>query len=286
MVKEAMFKLLLLFSLCLLTSCTTTDKDDQIVPELEQPESHDIIQQVQTNIRDINNFTLTSESKQTVSKGDLNQEIISRNSHTLYNISPVTYHQKIVTNTSQSQSSRTETSSGEQYVTEDGAYLLKNSTDIWMEIPLELTQEVIDFQNPHLDPNSYLELMEENKEMIEIEETEEYYILGIEGEGPELRDMVMQLYHISNLANEQQSIEIMNHMDITSIQYDLYINKGTYLLDRAEITIDLITMFEGDSVSIDMNVDTNIIDYNDTEVIQIPTDIINNAEEYRLELNE
>ncbi|MCM2674453.1 DUF6612 family protein [Alkalicoccobacillus plakortidis] len=285
MVKEVLKKLLLLVSLCLLTSCVANEEGNQSITDQEkEPTINEIIQKSKASLSEVNNFTLSSDNTQVISRGEERRETITSYGLTYYNESPFAYHQKLETSVSNSHSSRTENTEAEQYVKEDMAFLLNNSSNIWMEVPLELTEDLLSFQNPQFEVNRYLDLMEEYKENIELERTDNYHILSLEGRGLEVREAVMQLYRISNLANEQQSVDIVNQMEIEAIDYDLYINKDTYLQDKVEISIQLNTTFEGEPVDVEINIQTDITDYNDTETIIIPDHIINDSEEYKMEL--
>ncbi|TSB47035.1 DUF6612 family protein [Alkalicoccobacillus porphyridii] len=284
--KETLTRLFLLLSLCLLISCDSNHTDPQTsIPEQDQtPTINEIIQRSEAQIKDADTFTLQLNMTQTISEGNFSEETVKSNTRTYYNVSPLAYHQTVDTETNTSKSSDSIQTRGEQYVTEDGAFMLSHSSDEWMEVPLELTQDVIAFQNVQLEPIRYLEIIKEHAEDIQLIEEDTHYKLEIDGEGPKLRDLVMQLYHISNLANEQQSFEIVNQMNIELIDYDIYINKETYLLDRVSSEIDLLTNYEGEQVQINLNLETEMMDYNSTDTIEIPEEIIHNAKEYKINI--
>lgn len=286
--KETLLRLFLLLSLCLLISCEAPNMDsDTSIPEPDNPPTtKQILQQSKAQLNQANTFTLQLDMSQTISEGDTNQESITSQIHTYYNVDPLAYHQTVRTESIKSNSSENLQIAGEQYVTEEGAYMLNHTNDKWMEVPLELTQDVIDFHNVQLEPLRYLDILHDHEGEIQLEEQEVHYKLEVDGEGTNDRELVMQLYNISNLADEQQLTNIVNHMNIESIDYDLFINKETLLLDKVFCNIELNTTDNGDQVAINLTLETLVKDYNETKEIKIPDEIINNAEGYKINLTD
>ncbi|MGN7311345.1 DUF6612 family protein [Alkalicoccobacillus gibsonii] len=286
MIKEAISTCVILLCMCILLSCVNKDYPTEEVKETNRFIAEELIQQIKEELNELQSVSIESAHIQAIKKGDNNEDTTIQNRFTQYNDSPFVMYQQFETTHSSANASEKLTQVA-QYVTKELAYVYNQQSDVWMEVPVELREDLNLHHDPKAELQQYLSIAEEYSHLIkveEFEETDKEYELKVEGAGMEVRSAVVQSLELSSLINEQQSSDLVNHMEIKELEFIVSVEKKTNMINRMDINIQLAMQHNGDQVDMYLETYLNVQDFNKTELNGIPDDIIENAEEYKMEL--
>lgn len=286
MIKEAISTCVILLCMCILLSCVNKDYPTEEVKETNRFIAEELIQQIKEELNELQSVSIESAHIQAIQKGDNKEDTTIQNRFTQYNDSPFVMYQQFET-TQPSTNASEELTQVAQYVTNELAYVYNQQSDIWMEVPVELREDLNLQDDPKTELQQYLSILEEYShvmKMEEFEEMDEEFELRFEGAGLDMRSAVIQSLELSSLMNEQQSSDLVNHMEIKELEFIVSVEKKTNMINRMDINIQLAMQHNGDQVDMHLETYLNVQDFNKTELNGIPDDIIENAEEYKMEL--
>ncbi|WP_017726266.1 DUF6612 family protein [Halalkalibacterium ligniniphilum] len=176
----------------------------------------------------------------------------------------------------------------EQYITQEGAYMYDTMQGTWIKYPDDFTQELLALQEMQLGPQDQIELIRNYVDNISVTEEGEHYVLTFTGEGNEVQKLAMQ---ISGMFGDDVSLgmgmeEIISMMDIKQLDYALYINKDTFYQERIDTTMDMEMTHEGETMTTKVTSSGTMTNFNEVETIEVPTDIVESAEELSFDMSE
>ncbi|WYP28389.1 DUF6612 family protein [Alkalihalobacillus sp. FSL W8-0930] len=281
--KEAISTCIMIMCMCILLSCVNKDYPTEEVKETNQFTVEDVIQELEEELNGLQSISIEATHNQIIKKGDNQEDKIIQNRLAQYNDSPFVMYQQIDTTHSSANNGDKQTQVA-QYITDDLAYVFNYQSEVWMNVPIELREDLHLHQDPKAELQQYLTIADEYSQNMTLKESEDEYELWFKGEGMEARSAVIQSLELSSLINEQQSNDLVNHMEIKDLQFIVSVVKETNSINQLDVNIQLAMKHNGERIDMELETTLTVHDFNKTELDGIPDDITEGAEEYKMEL--
>lgn len=281
--KEAKSICIVLLCICFLLSCVNKDYPTEEVQETNQFKIDNLLQEIKVELNDLESISIESDTVQAIQKDDNEEDTIIQNRFTQYNDSPYVMYQQIETTQTSANSDDKQTQLA-QYITNDLAYVFNHQSGVWMNVPIELREDLQFHKDPKEELQQYLITANEYSQDMTMQESEHEYEIYLKGEGMEARSAVIQSLELSSLLNEQQSNDLVNHMEIRDLQFIVNVDKETSMINWLDINVQLAMKHNGELINMNLETSLSVHDFNKTELDGIPEEIIDNAEEYKMEL--
>ncbi|MBM7633193.1 DUF6612 family protein [Geomicrobium sediminis] len=177
----------------------------------------------------------------------------------------------------------------EQYMDEDGIlYMFEPMIDEWMKMDL-LGDDLMSIEDLEMSPQEQLEILEQFTENITLSDEGDQYALSVEGSGDDLIEFSKEI--VATQQNDEMMAEQMeqlfNEMTINTFDYVMYINKDTYYQEGIEMNFEMEMTEEGETISINQQMNGTFSDFDGIDTIDIPEEAIENAvdiEEFQAEM--
>lgn len=175
--------------------------------------------------------------------------------------------------------------SSEMYFTNDGFYMLEPITNSWLKYTGDFAESLLEMQNTQINPEEQLNLLKKFAKNITAEEDESHYILNFQADGESLKEFIAEM---SGLINEEmlsfESLEdVLDNMTISTFNYKIYIDKGTYYQTKMDIDMDISFTMEDETLSIKQTATSTISNFDNVGEITIPQEILDSAEEVSMD---
>ncbi|WP_100374029.1 DUF6612 family protein [Bacillus sp. FJAT-45037] len=174
----------------------------------------------------------------------------------------------------------------EMYFTEEGVFMYDGMEDFWFSYPEEFQEEFIAIQDMQMNPEEQLELLQSYADNLTLTEEGNHYIITIEGSGQSFDQMADQLHMMFGDAFAEGFSELTAFMDISRMDYAIHINKETFFQEEIDMFMEFSMETEGESISMVQNTTGTFSHFNDIDSITVPTEAIETAEEFSLDLGE
>ncbi|HEY4601685.1 MAG TPA: DUF6612 family protein [Cerasibacillus sp.] len=166
----------------------------------------------------------------------------------------------------------------ESYVTEDAMYMYESMSDTWMKMDSVLSEEML---NQQQDPAEQLKLLEEFAKDFTFEKDDNAFVLKLEADGEKLKDNMDELIKQYMPQEIMQALgeETFKDMDISKLNYEIFIDKKTYHLNKLNVDMDMKIKADGEEMNISQKVNAEYKNINGVDPIKVPQDVIDNAQE-------
>ncbi|MEY8752144.1 DUF6612 family protein [Alkalicoccobacillus gibsonii] len=167
----------------------------------------------------------------------------------------------------------------EQYFVDGEIYTYDPSQDMWIKMSGDLIG-MNDIEDLEMSPDEQLETLMNFADDITVEDEGDRYALTIDGSGDELKEIAKELANAEADATMQADMDqIFEGMNITKLDYVLYINKETYYQEEMSMNLDMEMDAEGDTVTISQVSSGTFGKFNEIDEITVPSEAIDNAVE-------
>lgn len=167
----------------------------------------------------------------------------------------------------------------ELYLVDDVIYMNDAVSGEWLK--MDTSAFPVDQLEPQ-SPVEQLEIMQRFTNNMEMEETEDQYVLKITGDGDELMDFtreIMEEYMDEELMNqlEQEEIDIFENMSIQNVYYELFIDKESFETTALNLDMEMSIEAEGESLDIVQSVTSEYTGINSVDSIEVPQEVKDEA---------
>ena len=164
--------------------------------------------------------------------------------------------------------------------TEDGMYFYESSMDAWLKMPEESIDDLQGLADQQTtDPTHQLGELAAFQEDFELEETADEYILTLDATGDEFKTLLDRQLEKTLGQMEIEAQMVMENMVIHAADYEIFIDKGSNLVNRMNIGMNLDIEIQGEEMNIESDIQAEYSDYNEIEQITVPAEVIEQAEE-------
>lgn len=169
----------------------------------------------------------------------------------------------------------------EMYMTPEGIYTHDSSmAGSWIKMPDSELEQIQAMMNQQAaDPAAQLKQLEPFQDDFTFEETEEAYILSLDASGEEFQQLLDR--EMENLADQlgAEETEALGEVEVGSVQYEIYIDKKTYITESLDMTMNLSMTMEGETVDMTQEVESVFTQFDEIEEISVPQDVIDQAQQ-------
>ena len=221
---------------------------------------------------DIDSFVMDMEMEQEIIEGD-NEPIPTQSTiHSKVVQEPIGLEQK-VNMTIDGQTIETE-----QYFTEEGFYMYDPGQDMWMKYSEGHEDLMAQLQaDSGLNQTQTLSELQSFIEDFTFEQNNEEFILTLDADDEKFNSLVQQ--ELSSGAVEMNEVK---DLEINGIEYEIFVDKKTYLPSQMNIIMNLNMTSEGQKVTLKQDIDTTYSNYNSLDAISVPKEALENAVELEM----
>ena len=269
-----------ILSLVLLVACSETAEP---VSEQENKQANknsdkseltikEVYEKMMDASEDIDSFVMDMEMEQEIIEGD-NEPVPTQSTiHSKVVQEPIGLEQK-VNMTIDGQTIETE-----QYFTEEGFYMYDPGQDMWMKYSEGHEDLMAQLQaDSGLNQTQTLSELQSFIEDFTFEQNNEEFILTLDADDEKFNSLVQQ--ELSSGAVEMNEVK---DLEINGIEYEIFVDKKTYLPSQMNIIMNINMTSEGQKVTLKQEIDTTYSDYNSLDAISIPKEALENAVELEM----
>ncbi|MFD2706636.1 DUF6612 family protein [Salibacterium lacus] len=256
------------------TEETDTDSETSEAEE-EELSVEEIITKSTDAMNDVNGYHMEGKMEQTITAGEeempMDLELSADISEDPYKI-----HQDINAPNPMGAGSM----SMEQYLDEEGTlYMYMAEEDQWLKAGEDFTGIDQLTQTTGVSTEEQLELIKQSTENISVEEEEDRYVLSVDGSGDDLLEIGKEFATMGTNTEAQagEVEQMMEAMNIETLNYVVSINKDTFFTEDMDIDIDMEVEEGGETMSFSQSASFTLSQFNDIDDIEVPQEAVDNA---------
>ncbi|MGM0898864.1 MAG: DUF6612 family protein [Bacillota bacterium] len=193
---------------------------------------------------------------------------------------PLAFHQAGETSIVSDDIDNTDPMLTEMYMTEEGLYMHETSVDMWLKMPEEMHDNMKSIAGQQsADPARQLDELGDFEEDFVLEETDEAYILTLDASGEEFQELTDEQLEKTLGQMEIEAPLSPEDLEVHAVNYVITLDKETYLADRMEVDMELDVDVRGEMMAIESQMQVDYSDYNAIEPIEIPPEVLEQAQE-------
>ncbi len=242
--------------------------------QAEELNTGDILQQSNETMAELDSYSATTEISQEITNAAGKGETMTNSSTSEQDITMDPFALYQTTNTVDPVSG--EEVSTEMYWTEDG-YYVEMPDGSWTMMPADMMGSMEEMTT---SPGMHMEASEAFAEEMDIEETENSYVLTYEGSGEEIEEAaskMMQSDMGSGMANEEMLEETWSMIDIKDVSMSLTLDKETHYMTASTINLDASYDMEEITTDMKLTADSTYSNFNSVSDITVPEEVMDNA---------
>ncbi|WP_444684102.1 DUF6612 family protein [Alkalicoccus luteus] len=161
---------------------------------------------------------------------------------------------------------------------EDGFYMEDPMTGEWMKLPDDSMNDMLSMAEAQTSPEQQLEQLRDYVSDVDMEETDDEYVIHFSGEEIDAEEL-LESTGGAGIDGFDEMMMMMENIDFEDFAYTVHIDKETYYQTRGVIDITMSMEMMGETAVMQQSMDMNMYDFNEVEPIEIPQDVLDNAEE-------
>lgn|SRR5690606_4249451 len=159
----------------------------------------------------------------------------------------------------------------DSYFTEDGFFVKEPSAGVWMKLPAEMMDQVLQGVNQEsLDPSAQLAQLVDYSENFAVEEKDGNYIFTLNAKGEEFNSL------LAEQLGDQAAM--LGGFEVNAAEYVIVVEKSSNKLISMDVFTDMKIQAEGQNLAIVSTVTTDYSNHNGIEAIELPEEALNAQE--------
>lgn len=159
----------------------------------------------------------------------------------------------------------------DSYFTEDGFFVKEPSAGVWMKLPAEMMDQVLQGVNQEsLDPSAQLAQLVDYSESFAVEEKDGNYIFTLNAKGEEFNSL------LAEQLGDQAAM--LGGFEVNAAEYVIVVEKSSNKLISMDVFTDMKIQAEGQNLAIVSTVTTDYSNHNGIEAIELPEEALNAQE--------
>ncbi|WP_454193366.1 DUF6612 family protein [Paenibacillus sp. Marseille-Q7038] len=257
----------------------TSGNNENIKNEDQQtPTAEELLTRITEASKGIKSYSMDSKVEQNLTvtmEGQEQKQDVNMDMKTDLVLNPVAAYQEIKT----SMPGQEGTQEIKQYITEDGVYTQMG--DAWMSLPEEATAPLLEQMKNQSNAGSQFEQLSSIANDLAVEEEGDVYWLKANLSGDKVKELATTMLSQSG-ATDPQMAAMMQQMNIKSMDISYSVDKETYYPKDLVYSMNMDMDMDGQALAIIMKMDSSLRDYNKTESIKVPQDVIDSAVEQQM----
>lgn len=168
----------------------------------------------------------------------------------------------------------------EIYMTEEGFFMNDPESGQWIKLPGEMYEELVAGMASGADPTLDMNMFKEFVEDFKFEQTDDEYILKLSASGEKFSTLFKEIAMNNMPAGAEMGeevTEVMENIEVTSLEYEIFIDKETFYTNAFNMKMDMTMAVEGEEMRIDQKVNAKLSQINEIETIVVPQEVLDNA---------
>lgn len=167
----------------------------------------------------------------------------------------------------------------EAYVTKDGFYMYEMNEKMWVKLPKEYSDEILQMAGPQANPSAQLEDMLKYADDFSYEEKDDSYILNLKAGGEKFDQFVKENMENAMGGNLPSDSEELDNLKIKQMEYKMVIDKETFYMKGLDMKMETESEVQGEKMSMHLDLKSVYSDFNQIKKIEIPEEAVKNAQE-------
>ncbi|ASA25944.1 DUF6612 family protein [Paenibacillus donghaensis] len=231
------------------------------------PTVDELIQKTTEASQKLNSFELEMSMVQNIAmtQGETkNEQKVDMKTTSQFTKEPMQMHQEVVM-TMPGQEGEQKI---EQYITKGGVYSLTNGQ--WAKLPESMTDSLITTMEQSASPEKQMEQFKAISKDTKVTEDGDNYVLTADVSGDQVKELAKNYMGQS----DPSMSAMMDQMNIDSMTLTYAVNKETYLPTRTDVNMVMDMKTEGQSVNLDMKMESTISKHNEIKEIKVPEEAL------------
>ncbi|MBD7970014.1 DUF6612 family protein [Paenibacillus gallinarum] len=257
---------------------TSGNNEDVNNAEQQTPTAEELLTRITEASKEIKSYSMDSKIEQNLTvtmEGEEQKQDVNMEMKTDLVLNPIAAYQEIKT----SLPGQEGTQEMKQYITEDGVYT--QVEDTWVTLPEEATAPLLEQMKTQSNTGSQFEQLNSIASDLKVEEEGDVYWLKAKLSGDKVKELATTMLSQSG-ATDPQMAAMMQQMSIKTMDISYSVDKETYYPKDLVYSMTMDMDMDGQALSIIMKMDSSLTDYNKTESIKIPQDVLDNAVEQQM----
>lgn len=206
---------------------------------------------------------------------------MSSKMHMKFITEPITLHQKMTYNIELG-AEGTQSFDTEAYLTEDGFYMYEPMENMWLKMPQELSDQILQMQNAQSNPAEQLEQLKAFVDDFKFEQNDTHYILTLKAAGDKFNQFLKETMKESLPEDMLLDDEVFNSMKFNGVEYEIFVDKETFYTTDLNMLLDTETKMDGEVMKLKQDIKAAYSDYNKIDKIKVPQEALESAQEINL----
>ena len=167
----------------------------------------------------------------------------------------------------------------ESYLSDQGFFMFDSMSSQWLKLPKDMYEQIMSMSKNQADPSQQLKDLESFMDDFTFEQDEHSYILKLAASGDEFNTLMQKQLADTMPDMVVKEQELLENMNVEKVNFEIFIDKQTFNILTLNMVIDMTMAVEGENMRITQDIKSNYSKFNEVNSIQIPQDIINQAQE-------
>lgn len=167
----------------------------------------------------------------------------------------------------------------ESYLTDQGFFMYDSMSSQWMKLPKDMYEQIMSMSKNQADPSQQLKDLEGFIEDFTFEQNDTSYVLQLNASGDKFNKLMQKQLAdtMPDMMIEEQ--ELLKNMNVEQVNYEIFIDKKTFNIMTLNMVIDMTMAVEGENMRVNQDIKSTYSKFNEVKSIQVPQEVINNAQE-------
>jgi len=192
-----------------------------------------------------------------------------------YIVDPLTLHQKIEIDMGE----ENQIQAMEAYLTEDGFFMYEPSQDMWLKLPEEFVDQVLNLQEGQQNPADQLKQLETFIDDFKFTQDDSQYILTLKADGEKFNEFLKETMLSAMPEGLPLDDELFGNMTFNEVEYEIFIDKKSFYTTQLNMTMDMDTDVEGQTMKMKQKMNAVYSNFNGIDSIQVPEEALENAQD-------
>ncbi|MGN7386410.1 DUF6612 family protein [Sporosarcina sp. SAFN-015] len=177
----------------------------------------------------------------------------------------------------------------ELYMTDSGFFMNDPESGQWIKMPKDMYDEMMAQMGGETDPTLDMKMFNEFKDDFKFEQTDDEYILTLSASGDKFSGLMKELMGSAlpaDMEMTEEDADLLNNMDVKSLEVVMYIDKETYYTNAFDLDMDMTMKVEEEEMHIVQKMKSVISKINEIDEIVVPQEILDEAVDLEELMNE
>ncbi|WP_416151748.1 DUF6612 family protein [Salipaludibacillus sp. HK11] len=165
------------------------------------------------------------------------------------------------------------------FTKEDGFFTENPMMEGWLKLPESAMEDMLAMSEAQVNPEEQLEPLMDYVNELSVESSDDSHVITLSGDGLDMEDLLAQMEGLGLEGMDPMMGEMMEDIDIEAFAYDITIDKETFYQTESTVEMTMNIDMMGQTMSIDQTIHTIFSEFNEIDPIEIPQEILDNAEE-------